>query len=58
MGTFEAGGSVVRLLLTLMLMAISGAIYLLLARLLNMGEARQIWSTVRTLLPSGNRGEL
>jgi putative peptidoglycan lipid II flippase len=58
METFEAGGSVVRLLLTLMLMAISAAIYLLLARLLNMGEARQIWSTARTLLPSGNRGEL
>jgi len=56
-GTFEAGGSAVRLLLTLMLMAIGGAIYLSLARLLNMGEARQIWSTVRTLLPSGNRGE-
>jgi hypothetical protein len=34
------------------------AIYLLLARLLNMGEARQIWSTVRELLPSGNRGPL
>jgi len=58
MGTFDAGGSVVRLLLTLMLMAISGAVYLLLARLLNMGEARQIWSTARALLPSGNRGEL
>jgi putative peptidoglycan lipid II flippase len=57
-GTFETGGSVVRLALTLMLMAISGAVYLLLARLLNMGEARQIWSTVRTLLPTGNRGEL
>ena len=58
MGTFAAGGSVVRLFLTLMLMTISGSIYLLLARLFNMGEARQIWSTVRTLLPSGNRGEL
>lgn len=57
-GTFESGGSVVRLLLTLMLMAISGAVYLLLARLLNVGEARQIWSTVRALLPGGNRGEL
>ena len=57
-GTFESGGSVVRLLLTLMLMTSSGAVYLLLARLLNMGEAGQIWSTVRTLLPSGNRGEL
>ena len=57
-GTFEAGGSVVRLLLTLMLMAISSAAYLLLARLLNIGEALQIWSTVRTLLPSGNRGAL
>jgi putative peptidoglycan lipid II flippase len=57
-GTFEAGGSVVRLLLTLMLMVISGAIYLLLACLLNMGEARQIWTTVRALLPSGNRGAL
>ncbi|HEY2168558.1 MAG TPA: lipid II flippase MurJ [Candidatus Angelobacter sp.] len=57
-GTFESGGSVVRLLLTLAMMAISGATYLLLARLLNMGEARQIWSTARALLPSGNRGPL
>jgi putative peptidoglycan lipid II flippase len=50
-GTFAAGGSVVRLLLTMLLMATSGAIYLLLARLLNMGEARQIWTTMRALLP-------
>jgi putative peptidoglycan lipid II flippase len=57
-GTFDAGGSAVRFLLTIVLMAISAAIYLLLARLLNLGEARQIWSTVRTLLPSGNRGPL
>lgn len=57
-GTFDANGSAVRLLLTIVLMAISGAIYLLLARLLNMGEARQIWSTARALLPGGNRGLL
>lgn len=56
MGTFDSGGSLVRLMLTLMLMAVSGAMYLLLARLLNMGEARQIWSTARALLPVGNRG--
>jgi putative peptidoglycan lipid II flippase len=55
-GTFNGGGSLVRFLLTIVLMAISGATYVLLARLLNMGEARQIWSTVRTLLPAGNRG--
>jgi putative peptidoglycan lipid II flippase len=54
--TFDAAGNLVRFLLTMMLMAISAATYLLLARLLNMGEARQIWSTVRTLLPPGNRG--
>jgi peptidoglycan biosynthesis protein MviN/MurJ (putative lipid II flippase) len=57
-GTFDAGGSVVRSLLTIVLMAISAAIYLLLARLLNLGEARQIWSTVRALLPNGNRSPL
>jgi hypothetical protein len=55
-GTFDSGGSVVRLLLAMMLMAIGGAVYLALARLLNMEEARQIWSTVRALLPGGNRG--
>lgn len=56
--TFEAGGNMVRLLLTMLLMAISGAIYLALARLLNMDEARKVWSTVRALLPGGNRGAL
>ena len=55
-GTFDSGGSAIRLLLTIVLMAIGGAIYLVLARLLNMGEARQIWSTARALLPGGNRG--
>ncbi|HEX3153863.1 MAG TPA: murein biosynthesis integral membrane protein MurJ [Candidatus Angelobacter sp.] len=54
-GTFDAAGSLLRFLLTTVLMAISAATYLFLARLLNMSEARQIWSTVRTLLPSGNR---
>jgi putative peptidoglycan lipid II flippase len=54
-GTFDAAGSLVRFLLTIMLMAISAVTYLLLARLLNMSEARQIWSTVRALLPVGNR---
>src|ERR1051325_676245 len=50
-GTFGAAGSVLRLCLTIMLMTIGGATYLFLARLLNMSEARQIWSTLRTLLP-------
>lgn len=50
-GIFNSGGNVVRLLLTMMLMAMSAAIYLLLARLLKLGEARQMWSTARALLP-------
>ncbi|MGB8129551.1 MAG: lipid II flippase MurJ [Candidatus Angelobacter sp.] len=54
--TFDAAGSLVRFLLTMVLMAISAATYLFFARLLNMGEVRQIWSTVRTLLPTANRG--
>jgi putative peptidoglycan lipid II flippase len=54
--TFDAASSLVRFLLTMVLMAISAATYLFLARLLNMGEVRQIWSTVRTLLPTANRG--
>lgn len=55
-GTFDSGGSVLRLMLTMILMALGGAMYLLLAKLLNMGEARQIWSAVRAFLPGGNRG--
>jgi putative peptidoglycan lipid II flippase len=55
-GIFDLSGSAFRLMLTMMLMAIGGATYLLLARLLNIGEARQIWSAARAVLPSGNRG--
>jgi putative peptidoglycan lipid II flippase len=55
-GLFDAGGTMVRLMVALMLIAISGAVYLFLARLLKLGEARQIWATVRELLPGGNRG--
>jgi hypothetical protein len=54
--SFDAGGTTVRLVVALMLMAISGVVYLLLARLLRLGEARQIWTTVRELIPGGNRG--
>jgi putative peptidoglycan lipid II flippase len=55
-GSFDSGGTIVRLAVTATLMAISAAIYLFLARLLKLGEARQIWITVRDLLPGGNRG--
>ncbi|HEV7521246.1 MAG TPA: lipid II flippase MurJ, partial [Candidatus Angelobacter sp.] len=54
-GSFDSGGTVVRLMVVVVLIAISGAIYLFLARLLKLGEARQIWTTVRDLLP-GNHG--
>jgi putative peptidoglycan lipid II flippase len=54
-GLFEAGGTMVRLMVTVMLMATSGAVYLFLARSLKLDEARQIWATVRELLPGGNR---
>ena len=54
--SFDAGGTMVRLTVTLLLMAISGVVYLFLARLLRLGEARQIWTTIRELLPGGNRG--
>lgn len=57
-GVFDSGGSLVRLIITIILMAFGGTVYLLLARLLNMDEARQIWSTARALLPGGNRGTL
>lgn len=50
-GTFDSGGIVVRLVLTMALMVISGAFYLLLAQLLKLDEARQIWTTVRGWLP-------
>jgi putative peptidoglycan lipid II flippase len=55
-GSFDSGGTIVRLAVTTTLMAISAATYLVLARLLKLGEARQIWITVRDLLPGGNRG--
>ncbi|MGZ4853792.1 MAG: murein biosynthesis integral membrane protein MurJ [Candidatus Angelobacter sp.] len=54
-GSYDSGGTMVRLMVAITLMASSGAIYLFLARLLKLGEARQIWTTVRDLLP-GNRG--
>jgi putative peptidoglycan lipid II flippase len=54
-GAFNSGGTMVRLMVFITLMAISGAIYLFLARLLKLGEAQHIWTTIRDLLP-GNRG--
>jgi len=54
-GQFDSGGTMLRLVVAVTLIVTSGAIYLLLARLLNLSEARQIWTTVRDLLP-GNRG--
>jgi putative peptidoglycan lipid II flippase len=55
-GLFDSGGTVVRLMLVVTLMATSGAIYLLLAQLMKLGQARQIWTTVMELLPGGDRG--
>jgi putative peptidoglycan lipid II flippase len=52
--SFDSGGTMGRLMVAIMLMAISGATYLFLARLLKLTEARQILTTVRDLLP-GNR---
>jgi hypothetical protein len=37
--------------LVMALMALSGAFYIILAQLLRLGEARQIWTTMRALLP-------
>lgn len=54
-GTFNHGGTAVRMALVMALMAISGAFYLFLAQLLRLSEARQVWATVRALLPPGNR---
>jgi putative peptidoglycan lipid II flippase len=50
-GTFDSGGIVVRLMLTMSLMAIGAAFYLLFAQLLKLGEARQIWTTLLGWLP-------
>jgi peptidoglycan biosynthesis protein MviN/MurJ (putative lipid II flippase) len=54
-GPFNSGGTMVRSLVAIVLMAVGGATYLLLARLLKLGEARQIWTTILGIMP-GNRG--
>jgi putative peptidoglycan lipid II flippase len=54
-GAFASGGTVVRLIVIMALMAIGGAMYLCIARLLKMGEAGQIWAAARAFLPAGNR---
>jgi putative peptidoglycan lipid II flippase len=51
MGAFTHGGTAVRMVLVMALMAISGAFYFMVAQLLKLDEARQIWTTVRSLLP-------
>jgi hypothetical protein len=51
MGTFNHGGTAIRMALVMALMALSGAFYIILAQLLRLGEARQIWTTMRALLP-------
>ena len=57
-GRFDSSGTLVRLLLTGVLIAASGAIYLALARLLKLDEFRQVWRTAMDLIPGGNRSSL
>ena len=54
--SFDSGGTLIRLAVAGALLVFSGAIYLILARLLKLSEARQIWRTVVDLLPGGDRG--
>jgi putative peptidoglycan lipid II flippase len=55
---FDSGGTLVRLMLTAVLIAVSGAVYLALARLLKLDEFRQVWRTALDLIPGGNRTSL
>jgi putative peptidoglycan lipid II flippase len=57
-GWFDSGGTLVRLMLTGILIAVGGAIYLVLARLLKLDEFRQVWRTAMDLIPGGNRSPL
>jgi putative peptidoglycan lipid II flippase len=57
-GWFDSGGTLVRLVLTGILIAVGGAIYLVLARLLKLDEFRQVWRTAMDLIPGGNRSSL
>jgi len=55
---FDSGDTLVRLVLTGILIAVGGAIYLALARLLKLDEFRQVWRTAMDLIPGGNRSSL
>jgi putative peptidoglycan lipid II flippase len=57
-GRFDSGGTLIRLVLTGVLIAVSGGIYLALARLLKLDEFRQVWRTAMDLIPGGNRSSL
>jgi hypothetical protein len=57
-GRFDSGGTLIRLVLTGVLIAVSGGVYLALARLLKLDEFRQIWRTAMDLIPGGNRSSL
>jgi peptidoglycan biosynthesis protein MviN/MurJ (putative lipid II flippase) len=57
-GGFDSGGTLVRLVLTGILIAVGGAIYLVLARLFKLDEFRQVWRTAMDLIPGGNRSSL
>jgi hypothetical protein len=57
-GWFDSGDTLVRLMLTGVLIAVSGAIYLVLARLFKLDEFRQVWRTAMDLIPGGNRSSL
>jgi putative peptidoglycan lipid II flippase len=54
-GLFDSSATLSRLMLTGFLLVISGATYLLLAQLMKLGQARQIWTTVTDLLPGCDR---
>jgi putative peptidoglycan lipid II flippase len=54
-GWFDYGGTLIRLMVTGLLLSVSGAIYLSLAQMMKLGQARQIWTTVREMLPGWNR---
>jgi putative peptidoglycan lipid II flippase len=55
-GLFDSSATLIRLMLTSFLLMVSGATYLLLAQLMKLGQARQIWTIITDLIPAGGRG--
>lgn len=48
---FDSGGTAVRLIVMVFLLLISGAIFLGLAQTMKLRQARQIWTSIREMLP-------